>query len=322
MTDWSAVLDHFAPVGEDLSWTESSWFSWAIPERDIAGLLWTHLRPNQSCLCGGPAMWDTSGELVWDFRYFDFQTLRPLPAGHWGTDYDKYAYATPWGLDIRMEEPLKRYRLRYERANFRLDLTFTAIAPPNVMGKPPAPGLEQAFKIHFEQPGRIAGWVELDGERMAVDCFSIRDGGHGPRSLEASKPGGYSWCTADAGNAWHVLAPNMVDRVAPAVGGYILRDGVMAPVIGGSRRVVERAGPMPSVIEVRLHDELGRSVEALGRAQVPAKFMLFPDRGQWWTLYRWDWDGFTGAIGEDQEYYGIHEFRRWHRGGPALWAVE
>jgi len=319
MPDLSSRLDHFAPIGDDPTWTESSWFSWAIPERGICGLVWNHFRPNMNCVCGGPAMWDASGELVWDFRYFDFQTLRPLPAGRWGEDYDKYDFVTPWSMEYRMLEPLQRYRMLYDRAGFRLDLTFTAIAPPNVMGNPPTQQLERAFKLHFEQPGRIAGHVELDGESMAVDCFSIRDGGHGPRSLEAAKPGGYAWCTADEGNGWHILAPDASGPVARAVGGYILLDGVMSPVTQGTRRVLERDGPKPVAVEIRLTDELGREVHATGRAQAAARFMLFPDRGQWWTLYAWDYDGFTGATGEDQEYYGIHEFRRWHRGGPALW---
>ena len=104
------------------------------------------------------------------------------------------------------------------------------------------------------------------------------------------------------------------------VGGYILRDGQMASIVDGTRRVVERAGPRPEVVEVRAIDELGRELHAIGRAQVPAEFMLFPERGQWWTMFRWDYDGFAGATGEDQEYYGIHEFRKWHRAGPEAWA--
>ncbi|MBU6265937.1 MAG: hypothetical protein KGN34_00260 [Sphingomonadales bacterium] len=327
MNDQSALLDHFAPLGDDLTWTESSWFSWAIPDRDIAGLVWTHFRPNQASFCGGPAMWDRSGQHVWEFRYFDFQLMRPLPEGRWGEDYDKYDYQTPWGLDVRMEQPLQRYRIRYDRAGFRLDLTFTAIAPPNIMGqgfqdKPPMQQLGRAFKVHFEQPGRIAGWVELDGERLAVDCFSIRDGGHGPRSMERAAPGGYAWSTADARTGWHILAPDTKSRVGKAVGGYILRDGVISEVVSGHRRVLERDGPRPTKIEVHLKDALDRELTALGREQTPAKFMLFPDRGQWWTLYKWDYDGFTDATGEDQEYYGIHAFRDWHRAGPAVWERE
>ena len=318
----AAILDNFSAVtGDDLYWTDSSWFSWAIPEKDICGLVWTHFRPNMNCLCGGPAMWDLSGEHVWDFPFFDFQTMRVLPEGRYGIDYRKYDFVTPWSLSVKVIEPLQTYRIGYDRAGFRLDLEFTAIAPPNVMGAPTDEQLKSAFRIHFEQPGRIRGHVELDGVRHAVDTFSIRDGGHGPRFMEMAPPGGYAWSTADAGNGWHVLAPNAGDGpVAKVIGGYILRDGVMSAIAEGTRRVVERKGPRPDVVEVRARDALGRDLHAVGRAQVPAEFMLFPERGQWWSLFRWDYDGFAGAAGEDQEYYGIHEFRRWHRAGPEAWA--
>ncbi len=322
-TGLSSSLDHFfADTGSDPYWTESSWFSWSIPEKDICGLIWTHFRPNMNCVCGGIAMWDLSGQYVWEFPFFDFQTMRLLPEGKFGVDYDKYDFVTPWSLAVKMLEPLKRYRISYDRAGFKLDLEFEAIAPPNVMNQPSAEQLKTAFKTHFEQPGRIRGTVELDGTRHEVDTFSIRDGGHGPRFMEHSPQGGYTWSTADARNGWHILAPNAQDRVSKVVGGYILRDGEMSSIVEGTRRVLERDGPRPVAVEVRARDELGREVHALGRAQVPAKFMLFPERGQWWQLYRWDYDHFTGATGEDQEYYGIHHFRKWHRAGPDVWAKQ
>lgn len=316
----SSSLDHFFPdTGSDPYWTESSWFSWSIPEKDICGLIWMHFRPNMNCLCGGVAMWDSSGQHVWDFPFFDFQTMRLLPEGRFGIDYDKYDFVTPWSLAVRMVEPLQTYRIAYDRAGFKLDLEFNAIAPPNVMHNPSLEQLKSAFRTHFEQPGRIHGQIELDGVRHEVDTFSIRDGGHGPRFMETSPQGGYSWSTADARTGWHVLAPNSELRVAKVIGGYILRDGQMSSITDGTRRVVERAGPRPDVVEVRATDELGRELHAIGRARAPAEFMLFPERGQWWTLFRWDYDGFIGATGEDQEYYGIHEFRKWHRAGPEEW---
>jgi hypothetical protein len=328
VSDLSESLDHFYEAKSDHPyWTESSWFSWAIPERGICGLFWNHFRPNMNCLVGGPAMWDACGQPggfgqhVWDFPFFDFQTMRVLPEGRWGVDYDKYDFVTPWSMSIRMLEPLKSYRLGYDREGFRLDLVYTAIAPPNVMGAPPAEALKSAFRTHFEQPGRIQGTVALDGETYAVDCFSIRDGGHGPRFLEGAAPGGYAWSTADEQTGWHILAPNAADGpVAKVVGGYILRDGEMSPIVEGTRRVLARVGPRPDAVEVRARDALGRELVATGRAQTPAEFMLFPDRGQWWTLFQWDYDGFESAVGEDQEYYGIQEFRRWHRAGPAAWS--
>lgn len=322
MEDLSA-LDHFAPdFPADPYWTESSWFSWSIPERDLCGLVWNHFRPNMNCVCGGPAAWDRSGRHVWEFRHFDFQTMRLLPEGRWGVDYDKFDYVTPWSMEVRMLEPLRRYRIGYDRAGFRLDLTFEAVAPPSVMGAPGSRALATAFRIHFEQPGRITGHIELDGERLAVDCFSIRDGGHGPRSMEDARPGAYCWSTASETSAWQILAPDASKgHTAKIIAGYYLRDGVMAKIVSGTRTVLEREGPRPVAVEIRATDELGRELVARGREQVSAEFMLFPDRGQWWSLFRWDYDGHCGATGEDQEYYGIHEFRRWHRGGPELWAT-
>ena len=320
--DLSHSLDHFyRGQNDDPYWTDSSWFSWAIPEQDICGLIWMHFRPNMNCMCAGPAMWDRSGQHVWDFPYFDFQTMRRLPEGRYGVDYDKYDFAAPWGLSVRTIEPLQRYRIAYDRFGFRLDLEFEAIAPPNVINAPSAEQLKSAFRLHFEQPGRIRGEVELDGVRHRVDTFSIRDGGHGPRFMENSAPGGYAWSTADEKTGFHVLAPGSGGGPqSKVIGGYILRDGIISPTVDGHRRVVERNGARPEVVEIHARDELGRELNVLGRARAPAEFMLFPERGQWWTLFRWDYEGASGATGEDQEYYGIHEFRKWHRAGPEGWA--
>jgi hypothetical protein len=316
-----SALDHFnLNLDADPYWSESSWFSWAIPDRDINGFFYNHFRPNMNCMLAGPAMWDGSGEHVWEFRYFDWQLMRLLPDGRYGVDYDKYDFATPWGMSIRTLEPGMSYRLGYERHEFKLDLEFEGLTAPHVLSPAAPPGSDQPSRLHFEQPGRIRGTVGLDGETFAVDCHSIRDGSHGRRHLETPTPGGYSWSTADAKTGFHVLA---IDRRrghdTEVIGGYLLRDGEIAHIEKGVRRVVERTGPRPSRIEVIAEDVLGRELHALGREQTPAEIMLFPDHGQWWTLFRWDFDGFTDAVGEDQEYYGIQDFRRWHRAGPEAW---
>ena len=316
------VADHFNMAkDDDPYWSESSWFSWAVPERGINGLFYNHFRPNMNCMLAGPAMWDASTCHVWDFRYFDWQAMRPLPEGQFGVDYDKYDFTAPFSFRLKMLEPLKRYRLGYDRNGFRLDLEFEAIAPPHAIAPSTGHGMDGAFKMHFEQPGRIRGTVELDGERYDIDCFSIRDGSHGRRNLEGVTPGGYCWSTADEKSGFHALSLDKNDcRDTPIIGGYILRDGVIASITEGTRRVVERTGPRPSKVEVIATDQLGRRLHALGREVAPAEFMLFPDRGQWWTQYAWDYDGHTAAVGEDQEFYGLQSFRRWHRAGPEAWA--
>ncbi len=322
MVTLSESLDYFFtdfPEDEPY-WTESSWFSFAIPEKSINGFFYSHFRPNMNCVLGGPAMWDPSGQQVWDFLFFDWQTMRVPPQGTFGVDYNKYDFETPWGMSIEMLEPLERYHLGYDREGFKLDLVWTAIAPPNIMRAMSPEQLKGSFKTHFEQPGRIRGAIELDGIGYEIDCFSIRDGGHGPRFLDKAKPGGYGWSIADERNGWHALAPNSGDGPSSnIVGGFLLRDGTLSPLVEGSRRVLDRDGPRPIKTEFVARDALGRELHAIGYAKAAAELMLFPDRGQWWSQYSWDYDGFTAALGEDQEYYGIQEFRRWHRAGPEAW---
>ncbi len=319
MTLTSEIADYFKmDYSDDPYWAESSWFSWAIPEKNINGFFYNHFRPNMNCLLSGPAMWDSSGEHVWNFRYFDWQLMRVLPKGKYGVDYNKFQFETPWSLSINMLEPLQRYQLKYDNNGFKLDLIFNAISEPNVIGE--QPGMTGSFKLHFEQPGKIEGLVEVDGEQFEVNCYSIRDGSHGRRFLEKTTPGGYTWSTADDKTGFHLIARDLNNCSETVIfGGYILRDGIIAPITQGVRRVLERVGPRPQVIEVEAEDNLGRKLHATGQAKVPAEFMLFPDRGQWWTQFQWQYDGFTDAVGEDQEYYGIHDFRKWHRAGPEAW---
>jgi len=319
----SEVADYFnMNVNDDPYWSESSWFSWHIPEKNINGAFYNHFRTNMNCMLAGAFMWDHSGQLPWTCKFFDWQAMRTPPKGRYGRDYNKYDFATEWGMSIRMLEPLKRYRLGYDREGFRLDLVFEAVTEPNEIGAKSAHGLQKAYNFHFEQPGRITGTVELEGERFDVDSFSIRDGSHGPRFLEKVTPGGYTWSTADAKTGFHVLAVDADNsRETKVVGGYLLRDGTIAPTSGGVRRVLERKGPRPSLVEVEIEDALGRRMHALGRDRVTGEWTLFPDRGMWWQQFAWDYDGHTSAVGEDQEYYGLHDFRRWNRAGEKAWAA-
>ncbi|MFC1924848.1 hypothetical protein ACFLXA_05760 [Chloroflexota bacterium] len=197
-TELHQVLDFFnMNYTDDPYWSESSWFSWAIPERNINGLFYIHFRPNMNCVNAGPAMWDTSGQHVWQFLYYDWQCMRIPPKGKYGVDYNKYDFETPWGMSTRILEPLQRYQLGYRSNDFTLDLVFEAVVEPNVLGVAELKDVQNAAKMHFEQPGRITRVVELDGERFDVNCFCIRDGSHGSRHLERTPPGAYLWSTAD-----------------------------------------------------------------------------------------------------------------------------
>jgi hypothetical protein len=317
------VADHFNLSFTDHPyWSESSWFSFHIPERNINGAFYNHFRPNMNCMLAGVFIWDLSGAFPFEALYFDWQAMRVPPEGRYGIDYDKYGFDTPWGMSLRMLEPLRRYALRYERPSFTLQLEFEAIAEAHEIARKQDHGLTNAYAFHFEQAGRISGTFGIDGEEYRVDSFSIRDGSHGPRFLEVMTPNGYTWSTGNARTGWHILAPNAGGaRDSLVVGGYILRDGVVSSIVEGNRRVIARNGPRPSLVEVTARDALGRTLEAVGRQKVPSSLTLFPDRATFWQQFAWDYDGIEGAVGEDQETYGLHDFRKWNRADPALWAT-
>jgi len=325
LTELHQQLDFFNMKGslDDPYWTESSLFMIPIPERNIYALFYMHHRPGMNNCMAGPVLWDTSGKHAWDMLYFDWQTMRVPPKGRYGVDYNKYDWETPWGMSLHLLEPLKKYQLHYQRNELTLDLVFEAIADPSVYGGEALKAddsMVNAAMLHFEQPGRITGVIELDGERFDVDSFCLRDGGHGSRYMERTIGGGYSWSTADEKTGWHLISIDTGNgHDADIRIGYLLRDGQMAPLVRGVRRVLERTGPRPSVLEVEAEDSLGRHLHAIGRAQAPAELMLFPERAVYWTFFKWDYDGFTDAAGDDQEFYGIQEFRRWNRAGEDAW---
>jgi hypothetical protein len=304
----------------DPHWNESSWFSWAIPERNINGLFYYFFRPNMNCINGGVGMWDLSGEYTWDCLYWDWQYLRHLPEGRYGVDYNKYDFATPCSLSVRTLEPLRRYNLLYDRQGFKLDLVYEGVADPHPMQSGEQGRLNLSQRFHFEQPGKIKGKVELHGESYEVDCHCIRDGSHGHRFWGDVPPGGYTWSTASDTSAWHFIAVDDKDSAETGiVGGYYLRDGIMSSLVSGLRRVLARKGPMPTLLEVEAVDELGRELRAIGRMTVPALLHYYSDQVQWWSQFLWDYDGHTGAIGEDQEYYPVEAMRAWQRATPARW---
>jgi len=120
-----------------------------------------------------------------------------------------------------------------------------------------------------DQPGRMTGSVVLDGERLAVDCYSLRDRTWGPHRRGASPAGDYRWVIASPESPWHAVTiagdePG-VDTVRR---GHLVRDG-------------ERTAP---------------------------RWRGWPGRMASWTLTDWRWDGLQGW-GEDQEFFPRERIR-------------
>jgi hypothetical protein len=166
---------------------------------------------------------------------------------------------------------------------------------------------------HFDQAGHVTGEMVLHGERIPIDCLSVRDRSWGPRpqgrprrrplsEVDTQHTGsggiGYSFGTASPDDAFLVYSIPQPDE-DPITCGFLTRGGVYSHILSGSRRLtVDPKTGWPVRIEIDAVDDAGRALHAVGEAV-----------SRYWrgrggdTLMRWRWDSVDEAWGEDQSYF-------------------
>ena len=270
--------------------TETAWFSFNVPERRMGGWLYNQVLANQGVCNGGAWVWDDSpAGALYEVNHHGL----PMPA-----DADLRDVTLPNGNRIVMLEALRRYRVRYsDPRRFEADLEFAAVMAPNSHPL----GVGPFWKgRHFDQAGRVTGVVVVDGERIDVDCLSVRDRSWGPRP---KGPGGgkigvgYSFGTASGDDAFlaYTLPTIGSDNLST---GYLIRGGEYAHLVEGRRAVeFDEEHRWITRIELDAVDELGRELHATGKL-----VSRHGDRGPSGTgLFFWQWNGAEGW-GEDQSY--------------------
>ena len=298
--------DRFCPTAtDDPYWNESAWFSFSIPERGIHGMIYYFFRPNMKLLIGGPILWDESGPHSWDCLYYDWHHLQPMPASA-----EKFNFTSHTSLDVKILEPLKQYRLRYDQNGFKLDLLWTAIAEPHhFLGMEiEATGASAENRMHLEQMGRVTGRLEVRGTTHNVDSFALRDTSWGRRQIDSVKRGSYFWAVASEETAFHAqtMGDDPDQRV---VGGFLRLDGKTATLAGG-RRVETKMGSLtPDSFRMVLEDKLGRSAEITARTRTHLMFNGFPRCQVVWSLLQADFGGGVKGWGDIQEFQPMEQFR-------------
>ena len=302
--------DRFHPAtGSDPFWTETCWFTFAVPERRLSGQLYPFFRPNQGVTSCGVFFWDDTGHELWSCRYAKNLWHLPLPP-----DADLADLTLESGLSYRCLEPLTQYALRYVDADdgrLEVDLRFDAIAVPNYLAG-----------SHLDQPGRYTGQVMLDGERFEVDAYGFRDRSWGVRSQigdtlsnSGAPRGGYSYATRSPESGFHAITMAFQNDEAIPIHGYLLRDGEYAKLVPGKggREVLERAtGDAPTRVRLSGEDERGRRFEAEGRCVNKLGVHLNPNLFSWNCLTQWSWEDGT-AWGEDHDNWSATAATRFFR---------
>jgi hypothetical protein len=299
--------------------TETCWFSWNVPERSLGGWVYCQARPNANLCNGGAWIWDDHAAFPWELAYRAEYSGLQLPPRH---ERDMRDFEWPNGVHVRVLEPLSRYAISYvDPGALELELVFDAFMAPNAHPEGVAPFVKGA---HFDQAGRVTGTMVLHGERIPIDCYSVRDRSWGPRPLGRPKrtPGGlqppskrgfggvgYSFGVAGPGEAWLVYALPGAEAET-VVCGFLVRRGEYAHILAGQRRV--RYHPhtgWPLSFRILAMDDQNRHLSARGEA------MSRHWRGHGGdSLVRWRWDdGVDGedgcdGWGEDQSYFNREQW--------------
>lgn len=299
---------HFGQMDDDWWATETAWFSFHVPERRLGGWLYTMARPNIGIISGGAWIWDDTAHLPWEVPFSANYTALPIPK-----DQDLTDIRLPTGVGIRMIEPCMSYALSYDdngRGLLSADLRFDGVMPPEPLT---AAGSTFGSAHHFDQFGRVHGHIVLKGERIAIDCYGMRDRTWGRRPENRPRRAGYITGMADPDTGF-LAVTNISAEAETAAYGFLRRDGRTVSLASGTRTGTRdpETGCMTS-IKMNLTDQEGRNLVARGESvsRIIINRHTFIDIN---SLVRWDCGSDGIAWGEEQDMWPMHHFERLKRG--------
>jgi hypothetical protein len=293
---------HF-PDDSNMSWCETSWFAFWVPERRLTGYMYPFVRVNDGIVGGGAMVWDDRGKLPWDCLVWNYEWHTPIP----DPLGDLRDIQFPTGLWQRCVEPLSVYDAGYKGPGLEMDIKFRALMPPHYLA-----GAKEETKVyfgHFDQPGRITGYIVVDGETIPVDCYGTRDRSWGPRFEDPSFRLGYDYGQNENEAFCAYSYPDLPG--SPVQKGFLWRDGTMGHLVSGTR-TCELIDGAPQRTIIRAEDDLGRQVEVTGDIVNRIQFLNVPWMLNWNCLTRWDLSG-VETYGETQDIWHLDIYRRYIR---------
>jgi hypothetical protein len=277
------------PSPDQLFWTETIYLGFSQPERNLAGIIYPIVRPNQGVCSLGIYVWDSTGDCGQDILYL--QNFWHLPAPR-----DLRNFDLPVGFSHHCVEPFKRYVVRYDDgAELSLDLEYESLHQPVGRGT-------SGVLSSYNQLYRVTGVIRLNGDELDVDCCELRGQFWGTRSdaRRAARPDlrseqmGFSDTYAATPKTAFFIGTSGDHRRTEVHSGFLFKDGQLTQIVEGERTVTRSGRGYPMVITVSAMDEDGRRLHVVGRSA--NRFRLegvpgIPNVGVWSSLMRWEVDG-------------------------------
>jgi hypothetical protein len=306
---------HPVPHGAGYALTETSYWGFCVPERDLMAEIYIWFHPVLRTMSAGILIFrgKRASSLASDFVHHHH--FLPMPE-----DISRYRIDAI-GLEIEVIEPLRAIRMRCrdpERA-VSFDVLFTAALPP--IGRPNGK--------HLVQLMRTVGELDLYGEKIPIDGYFTRDRSWGAERHETPRDvPPLTWMTgnADGELAFHLVAfddpalgPDWLGRFdEPLPGenlmwGFLRRNGRTSS-ISAARKLTHREadGVTPKSFDLEVVDEHGESLRMHGDITARAPWATWQNVVVHYGLTRWEIDGRV-AWGDCQDiHYNrfVHEFSR------------
>lgn len=175
----------FHPVGDDPSWSESYYFYYFDPEQNIGGITRMGFRANDGWADYMHIVFLEGKRIVfcYDRRDFDkddttlttggLTLVRGAPFDEWTIQFDGTGSDLPDGRILTT--PRKDRPEGWDvRNRVTMEVAFKRSGDPHYM-------FRTGDRAHFEQVGTAIGYIEVDGQRRALNGYSLRDKSWGPR---------------------------------------------------------------------------------------------------------------------------------------------
>lgn len=297
----------------DLTWTETTFLPFFVPEPGIFGNLYVLARPNVGVALSSILVSEGLCLQPYEIDFTDSQMHLPCPRSF-------RHYTLPNGLTVEATDGPKAYRFSYRSklGTCSFDLAFRALHQPfdphdpkenPLLGAPSDARMGAHWNNgHFEVKGHITGRLTLRGTEYAVDCFEGMDHSWGPRPELGTRSA--AWISANFGPslAFHIAIPlDLIDGEVRYDGlrfGFVAEDGVVHGLVSARTRAVH-AQRVPTAIEIEVTDVRGRSWAIEGHAIAGHPWYSFnPSHVSYQSYMRYRCGGLVG-YGEAADIFGL-----------------